>query len=345
MRLWGGQVLGIRSSQPQRSINRLLKMAVLAGAQAVVHFHIRRGDDINALDDKGRSPLMLAASKGHTETCRILLDAGADPLVLDNEGNDVLSIALATGRFDLAVLLRERLAILQNLVHTQIEGQEMYILPEPQSNMDFDGASPCEENPDLSLWEKDTELPPPLAEQCFVAMASALQSGISAHIPIDNDVDWSDIDIELPNIQNSRKRKNNLDNHDRDAARWLFLAGLRDGYVSRQWVADVTYGVDSEPRDEFEMRLLFTLDDIGILVDDIDWGWQLSGDVETINDEWELMADDAVSFLSDLTQQENDPLSLYVKDVAALSSPSRAAKLRNFHENFDRKKTEKEDEL
>lgn len=81
-------------------------MAVLAGAQAVVHFHIRRGDDINALDDKGRSPLMLAASKGHTETCRILLDAGADPLVLDNEGNDVLSIALATGRFDLAALLR-----------------------------------------------------------------------------------------------------------------------------------------------------------------------------------------------------------------------------------------------
>ena len=84
-------------------------MAALAGVQAAVHLHIRCGDDVNATDDKGRSPLILAASRGHTETCRILLEAGADPRAVDKVGNDALSIAMGTGKTELASLLREHL--------------------------------------------------------------------------------------------------------------------------------------------------------------------------------------------------------------------------------------------
>jgi RNA polymerase primary sigma factor len=66
-------------------------MAALAGVESAVHLQIRMGADVNAKDAKGRSPLVLAASGGHTETCRILLDAGADPLMIDGEGNDALA--------------------------------------------------------------------------------------------------------------------------------------------------------------------------------------------------------------------------------------------------------------
>jgi len=88
-----------------KALNPLLKMAVLAGVQTAVRLHIRRGDDVNATDDKGRSALILAASRGHTETCRLLLEAGADPRTLDNDGNDALSLAEGGGRIELALLL------------------------------------------------------------------------------------------------------------------------------------------------------------------------------------------------------------------------------------------------
>ena len=72
-------------------------MAVLSGVQTAVRLHIRRGTEVNAIDKRGRSPLILATSKGHTETCKILLEAGADPRIQDNEGNDARSIAFQAG--------------------------------------------------------------------------------------------------------------------------------------------------------------------------------------------------------------------------------------------------------
>ena len=102
-------LLNFRSTHNGKTLNQLLKMAALAGIKAVVQLHIRRGDNVNATDDKGRSPLLLAASRGHTETCRILLEAGADPRAVDKEGNDALSIAMGIGNIKLVSLLREHL--------------------------------------------------------------------------------------------------------------------------------------------------------------------------------------------------------------------------------------------
>ena len=55
------------------------RMAVLNGAVESVRLHLRAGEDVNAVDEKGRSPLMLAASKGRVDICGLLLAEGADP--------------------------------------------------------------------------------------------------------------------------------------------------------------------------------------------------------------------------------------------------------------------------
>ena len=78
----------------KKPLKNLFKMAALSGADTTVQFFIRKGEDVESMDEKGRTPLILAASKGQKETCLILLAAGADPRAQDNAGNTALSMAL-----------------------------------------------------------------------------------------------------------------------------------------------------------------------------------------------------------------------------------------------------------
>lgn len=295
-----------RPAHHGKALNPLFKVAVLAGVQTAVRLHIRRGDDVNATDDKGRSALILAVSRGHIETCRLLLEAGADPHILDNDGNDALSLAKVTGRIELALLLGQYCSVLPE---TQTGQTPIF---RPASVTGDNGAAPDEDPIDLSVWEAEEESQPPPSEEECLAMASVLQRDISAHIPIDNDEDWSDVDIDLPNIQKGRRRRNALDDDDRDAALHLFLVGLQDGNVPQRRVTEVALGNDGEPDIEFEGRLSLTLGDLGIVIDEEDWGWR---DPVFMDDESERLANDALTFVTELTYQDNDPLRLYVKDM------------------------------
>ena len=87
------------------ALNRLFKMAVVTGVEGSVKLHIERGDDLNARDDKGLTPLMLAAHRNKASICRLLLDAGADRKSLDPLGRNALAIAVASGSSDAAAVL------------------------------------------------------------------------------------------------------------------------------------------------------------------------------------------------------------------------------------------------
>ena len=77
-------------------------MAVIGGVEAAVQLHVDRGDDLNARDDRGLTPLMLAASRNRARICRVLIEAGADMSARDGAGNDALSIAQAAGAAECA---------------------------------------------------------------------------------------------------------------------------------------------------------------------------------------------------------------------------------------------------
>jgi RNA polymerase primary sigma factor len=71
-----------------KTLNPLFRMAVIAGAVSVVRMHISRGDDFDARDVAGLTPLMLAASKDRAEVCEALIDAGANLTLCDPVGRD-----------------------------------------------------------------------------------------------------------------------------------------------------------------------------------------------------------------------------------------------------------------
>ncbi|MBL0408010.1 ankyrin repeat domain-containing protein [Microvirga aerilata] len=56
--------------------------------------HLRQqGDDPNARDSNGRTPLHVAVFQGHGMAARVLIAAGADPALLDNQRYDAVTIA------------------------------------------------------------------------------------------------------------------------------------------------------------------------------------------------------------------------------------------------------------
>ena len=78
---------------------------MVTGVERAVRIHIDRGDDLNARDEKGRTPLMLSAARDNAAICRLLLAAGADAGLLDPSGRAALDIARAVGALDAASVI------------------------------------------------------------------------------------------------------------------------------------------------------------------------------------------------------------------------------------------------
>ena len=91
----------------RKPVSPAFRMAVLTGAAKSVRLHLRSGNHVDALDEKGRSPLILAASRGRLDICRLLLEAGADRALKDSEGHDALAVALLRGHEAVAELLHD----------------------------------------------------------------------------------------------------------------------------------------------------------------------------------------------------------------------------------------------
>ena len=79
-----------------------LHAAAAQGRASEVEDLVKAGGDLEARDDNGRTPLLVAAYRRDAAVAKALLDAGANPNVLDNQSYDAVTIA-AVGN-DIAML-------------------------------------------------------------------------------------------------------------------------------------------------------------------------------------------------------------------------------------------------
>ncbi len=93
----------------KRGVTALATVAPFGETEILMRL-LEKGADINTRDDKGYSPLMLAAHSDflNTETVRILLDKGADVNVRGNDGETALSLAQKRGNTTVVQLLLKR---------------------------------------------------------------------------------------------------------------------------------------------------------------------------------------------------------------------------------------------
>jgi ankyrin repeat protein len=65
------------------------------GSQSLMEMLVANGAQINALDNRGRTPLMSAVEASNPSAVRFLLQRGANPSIKDNNGHTALNIANA----------------------------------------------------------------------------------------------------------------------------------------------------------------------------------------------------------------------------------------------------------
>lgn len=76
-----------------------LVTAALCGDYDVVTSLVEAGADINARDELGRTALMVAVDETYSGIVKYLLEHGAEPNVLDNDGDSPLDVAKYSSLF------------------------------------------------------------------------------------------------------------------------------------------------------------------------------------------------------------------------------------------------------
>lgn len=91
-----------------RTINTILTQAISSGWNAnEITSILPSVKDINKLNSDGKSPLMLACSRGDMELTRLLLSKGASVNFLSSQGDTPLSAAVSSGNLDLVKFIIE----------------------------------------------------------------------------------------------------------------------------------------------------------------------------------------------------------------------------------------------
>lgn len=279
-----------------RRLNGLLRMASLAGVETAVRLHVRRGDDLNARDADGMTPLMLAASRNKAGVCALLLSSGADVSLTDPSGRTALDIAKAAGA-------SEAMSVLVLHAPEVEEDQTPEAEPVGEGDADFD----------LSGWEAEEDGPVPEGDAALAESAAVLHKAISGHVPIDTAEDWEDFEAFLPETAEPLPQAG--DEEDRGRIRRLLLRALREGGVPERDVAALCDSDDGTPNLEGEALLGLVLGELGAETDER-VETEEPGDGAEENDAEAAELSGAMAFLDDLGSTRGEPLRIYVKEMS-----------------------------
>jgi RNA polymerase primary sigma factor len=331
-------IVGIDAVPVQRKpLSPAFRMAVLTGALESVRLHLLARNDVDAADEKGRSALILAASKGHLEVCRLLLEAGARPTLKDNEGNDALSAALLRGRTDIVALLHgtgtRSVADLQGDSGEEFKPDRSKADREDHATSNGVNVTPAErldaaDTPDedrtfdLSGWHEDLESSPPPDDPKCADEAGVLQDVLSRHIPIDTNENWDDIEIELPELDYLAQRRVRLTSDARLALRSVVVEALRDGRIRADRISEALpedEGIGDADRAEIEAGLHLVLGDLGAVIDgEFAAPDPVIGADDDDDERFGEAGTDAINFIGRRLSNDTDPFTLYTKSLPSV---------------------------
>lgn len=339
-----------------RAMSLVLRMAVIAGVESAVRIHVERGDDLNARDASGMTPLMLAAARNKPAICLLLLNAGADHALLSPVGRTAYEIAVAARSDAAATAILN--AVSQPIADATKSDVEFGLEQESESifSQSFcdsagvltpatsegagsatpDGESREPELPippqakvndtndgdfDLSAWEAEDEPARPAADYAVQDSASAIQISITAHEPIDSSTGWDDIEAYLPEVALPLASTDDVEG--RAWLRRLLLRALREGSVPKLDVQALSTNEDRTANAEAEAYLSMVINDLGAEVDErfeyssADESFEVYVQPDETSEE-ETALDEALVAIDRAASPRHEPLRLYQREFQRL---------------------------
>ena len=290
-----------------KSLHPALKWASLTGKATDVGTQLRRGADVNGADNGGRTALHFAARRGHLEITRLLLESGADPAAVDHNGNNILAMARESKNAELYEVIQ---AALRLKLDPSLNGKG--------SAADDEDSIGAENNESdiaaVGSWEPEVDTVHLENDPVVRQSAKQDQDKATAHRVIDHDLDWSDLEFELPTIEDRHRR--GVDIEEQIAGiRKLIIKGLSQGFISRAEIDSLVADVDGlESRSGEAKRVHDVLGQLGIIIDDERWDWDCD--------------------LSPHTEDSDESLTFYEEVQHALSELN--APVLNAHRLFQR---------
>lgn len=288
-------------------LNPLLRMAIITGVEAAVLLHISRGDDLNARDSDGHTPLMLCALRNRHRICALLLAAGANAEVTSPQGQTAYEMAVKKGAAEVAELLTP--ATIEPTVDN-IERPYSATAEEPIS--EYSSAA------DLDAWEPEEEHVPPLESPELATQASLVHNQISHHAPQDFSTEWDDIDACLPELAQAPTHLR--DDDVRSALRLIFLRGMREGSVPDMSIKDIAEVLDIDCEHDLAPHLRRILGDIGAETDER-FEYVAQDDDFTVHvaqeasEQDEEVISEALMRLDSIVSRRHEPIRQYLRSI------------------------------
>lgn len=275
-------------------------MAVWAGVESSVKLHIERGDPLEARDEQGQTPLMLAAARNKARICKLLIDAGANPSAIDPKGKQALDFALEAKAIDAARILgwsdieisppQASEAATTSLYASTVSvtvGDVQVFLPYTYDTSDSSAEVQLERSPiapprctlpvhtqaplefvdvasepvDKLEWISEVDAVRPKEDPKVIEGLSKTYETISAFKPIDSSADWSDLDVFLP--ERSTPLAKTDDPEARSQLRQLLLRAMREGSVPALSIDDLTRDPDETKSAATEALIVRIIGDLG----------------------------------------------------------------------------------
>lgn len=320
-------------------LNKLLKIAVANGVEAAIKLHIAKGDDLNARDDAGYTPLMIAARKKQTNACRLLLENGADPLLLNLEGKNAVRIASEVGSGEIAALIQSFLSV---PVAAQSMEQVSDAPPSATTEQPTDSSAASNDFTidlnqgeldsewDIVDWEPEAEAHPPEEDPEISLKVKVQQKAISEHVAIDTSADWEEFDVSLPEFAEPIVRTAIAET--RAVVRSALLRVLREGSVPDFQIQDIASSVFGIEDLNFSNNIRQVINDLGGQTDERheyvsifdDFTVHLNEE-ETVDEE--RILNSALEYLEELSGSSNDPGRLYMRQMGKAELLSREGEI------------------
>jgi RNA polymerase primary sigma factor len=332
-----------------KKLNPLFRLAAISGVEAAISFHIRRGDDLNARDTNGATPLILAAARKNKGAIKLLIDAGANPTLVDPKGMDALAYALRTNCSEAVEMLTA--ALKMNSADVIATAKSVVENPEPSID-NVEGSSPnqaellvkkgvvqtCSVLPQISKtdalllddtplgtvfeseWVAEEDVETPVGDKSVVEMVKNIHKVIGQHKVLDSDEDWGDIDLYLP------ERSAFWDSGEvEEVFRPILLTAIREKIVSERMIIGACLNNDESRNEEAERFLGFVVGEFGAVVTESK-GFDVTGaflddlslddlSLDELSLEEKFLLDNAIEFVRDLASGYNEPFRFYSKNL------------------------------